>query len=129
MVTKKLAGDSKKHAGSSRRQEAVRFRQPRYLGCYGRVVATLALLLSGILFAACGKSDSHPLKGTIVDVYTEPPALLVDHEKIPGVMAAMTMQFGVDAATAARAQKGQKIEGQLRFQEGKWRLDDVKAVP
>ena len=87
------------------------------------------LALAMLLLAACGKTDSHPLKGVIVDVYPEPPALLVDHEKVPGVMAAMTMKFGVDAATVARVQEGQKIEGRMRFQDGRWRLEDVRIVP
>jgi len=65
----------------------------------------------------------------IVEVQTESLALIVDHEEVPGVMKAMTMKFGVDAATVARVQKGQKIEGHMRFHEGKWRLEDVKIVP
>jgi Cu/Ag efflux protein CusF len=77
---------------------------------------------------AGAKPESHPLKGVIVDVCPEAPALLVEHEKIPGVMAAMTMKFGVDAAIAARVQKGQKIEARMRFQDGKWRLEDVRII-
>jgi len=92
------------------------------------LVLTLTLVVAAMGLTACGKTDSHPLKGVIVDVYAEPPALLVDHEEIPGVMAAMTMKFGVDAATVARVQKGQKIEGRMRFQDGKWRLEDVRVI-
>ena len=89
---------------------------------------SLGLVLAALILAACAKRDTHPLKGVIVDVYPEPPALLVDHENIPGVMAAMTMKFGVDAATVARVHKGQKIEGRMRFQEGKWSLEDVRII-
>lgn len=95
---------------------------------YIRFLVLTLTLVAAVGLTACSKTDLHPLKGVIVDVYAEPPALLVDHEKIPGVMAAMTMKFGVDAATAARVQKGQKIEGRMRFQDGKWRLEDVKVV-
>jgi Cu/Ag efflux protein CusF len=94
-----------------------------------RFHAAVVLLATALLLAACAKRDTHALKGVIVDIYAEPPALLVKHDEIPGVMAAMTMKFGVDAATVARVQKGQQIEGRMRFQDGKWRLEDVRIIP
>jgi protein SCO1/2 len=90
-------------------------------------LALIALLT--LLLAACEKSESHPLRGVVVEVHEDPPALLVDHEEIPGVMAAMTMKFGVDAATADAVRPGERIEARMRFQEGEWRLEDVRVVP
>jgi Cu/Ag efflux protein CusF len=90
-------------------------------------LALACLAVAGLI--ACSKSDSHPLKGVIVDVFAEPPALLVDHEEVPGVMAAMTMRFNVDAATVARVKKGDRIAGRMRFVDRKWRLEDVKVLP
>jgi len=86
------------------------------------------LLLPALLLGACAKADTHPLRGVIVDVYREPPALLVDHEEIPGFMGAMTMRFEVDAATATAVQKGQQITARLRFHNGNWRLDQVQVL-
>ncbi len=74
-------------------------------------------------------SPMHPLKGVIVDVFTEKSALLVKHEEIPGVMRAMTMMFLVDADTLARVKKGDAITGQMgRNENKKWILRDVKVV-
>lgn len=91
-------------------------------------IITAVFLPLALLLGACAKTDTHPLKGVIVDVYREPPALLVDHEEIPGFMKAMTMRFEVDAATAAAVQKGQPITARLRFHDGAWRLDQVQVV-
>jgi Cu/Ag efflux protein CusF len=95
------------------------------------VVSTLVLTLG--LLAGCSKSGdepaSHAVKGVVVEVYAEPPALLVDHEEIPGFMAAMTMRFEVEAATAAAVKPGDAITGRLRFQNHTWRLDEVKVAP
>lgn len=90
-------------------------------------VASLAM--AALLFSACGKSDSHPVKGVVVEVFSTPPALLVDHEEIPGFMAAMTMRFEVDAATVAAVKPGDAITGRLRFEDKMWRLDQVRVVP
>jgi len=79
--------------------------------------------------AGCGGSQSHPLKGVVVEVIAEPPALLVDHEEIPGFMAAMTMRFTVDAATVTKVKPGDAITGRLRFRDGTWQLEDVRATP
>ncbi len=74
-------------------------------------------------------SPMHPLKGVIVDVFTDKSALLVKHEEIPGVMRAMTMLFLVDAETAGRVKKGDTITGQMgRDENKKWILRDVKVV-
>jgi Cu/Ag efflux protein CusF len=91
--------------------------------------ATALLLFCALLIFACAKSDTHAVKGVVVDVIAEPPALVVNHEKIPGVMAAMTMQFEVDAATVATVKKGQSITARLRYTDGRWRLEDVHPAP
>ena len=70
----------------------------------------------------------HPLRGIVVAVLPEKSALLVKHEEIPGVMAAMTMLLKVDAATLATAQKGQAIAATLVKLPDGWWLRDVKAA-
>lgn len=86
------------------------------------IVLPLAAIL---LLAGCAKTEMHPLKGVVVEVYRDPPALLVDHEEIPGFMGAMTMRFEVDAATASGARKGRHLTASLRYHDGKWQLEDV----
>jgi Cu/Ag efflux protein CusF len=74
-------------------------------------------------------ASMHPLKGVIVDVFTDKSALLVKHEEIPGVMRAMTMLFLVDAETVGRVKKGDAITAQMgRNENKKWILRDVKVV-
>jgi Cu/Ag efflux protein CusF len=70
----------------------------------------------------------HPLKGVIVDLRRDPPALLVKHEAIPGYMMGMTMLFRVDAATLAAVAKGDAITATLvEKSDGYW-LEDVKPA-
>lgn len=71
----------------------------------------------------------HPLRGVIVAVLADKSALLVKHEEIPGVMAAMTMLLKVDAATLAAAKKDQAITATLVRQDDGWWLRDVKPAP
>lgn len=70
-------------------------------------------------------SAGHPLRGVIVAVLPEKSALLVKHEEIPGVMAAMTMLLKVDAATLAAAKKDQAITATLRKKSDGWWLENV----
>jgi hypothetical protein len=47
---------------------------------------------------SCGKSDRHyDFKGRVVSKVSETHTLVVDHENIPGFMAAMTMPYPVAA--------------------------------
>lgn len=70
----------------------------------------------------------HPLRGVIVAVLAEKSALLVKHEEIPGVMAAMTMLLKVDAPTLAAARKDQAITATLVKKPDGWWLHDVVAA-
>jgi protein SCO1/2 len=90
--------------------------------------STVAVLAVGLLMAGCGKQAAapaapataakpgetrHPLTGEIVKVVPERSALLVSHEKIPGYMMAMTMEFKVAKADLANAKEGQRIRAEL----------------
>ncbi|MES1167991.1 MAG: copper-binding protein, partial [Oleiharenicola lentus] len=96
--------------------------------CY----STVALLASCLLMAGCTKSEApatsasaaapapatpteerHPLTGEIVKVVPERDTLLVSHDKIPGYMMAMTMEFKVSKADLANAREGQRIRAEL----------------
>ena len=54
-----------------------------------------------------------PLTGEIIKVNTERRTLLVNHDEIPGYMAAMTMEFGVSVGDLANAREGQRIRAEL----------------
>lgn len=70
----------------------------------------------------------HPLRGTVVAVLADKSALLVKHEEISGVMAAMTMLLKVDAATLADARKDQPITGTLLRKPDGWWLENVRPA-
>jgi len=69
--------------------------------------------------------EKHPVRGVIVSVLASEQSLLVSHEDIPSVMAAMTMAFKTDAGTLAKAKKGQKISGHIVRKADDWWLTDV----
>ncbi len=90
--------------------------------------STAAVLAVGLLMAGCGRQAAapaapvaaatpgetrHPLTGEIVKVVPERSTLLVSHEKIPGYMMAMTMEFKVSKADLANAKEGQRIRAEL----------------
>ena len=54
-------------------------------------VALLTLLLAG----CAAKPESHTVNGVIVAVAADKGVLTIQHEDIPGFMAAMTMPFEV----------------------------------
>jgi hypothetical protein len=62
-------------------------------------------------------------------VLPEKSALLVNHEEIPGVMAAMTMLLKVDAATLAAAKKDAAITATLVKKSDGWWLESVQSAP
>ena len=70
----------------------------------------------------------HPLRGVIVAVLPEKSALLVKHEEIPGVMAAMTMLLKVDKAALDAAKKDQAITATLVKKADGWWLQDISAA-
>ncbi len=97
--------------------------KPRY--------STAVALVACLLMAACAKQEAaapvastasapavpaegrHPLTGEIVKVDTERQTLLVSHDKIPGFMPAMTMEFKVAKADFANAREGQRIRAEM----------------
>jgi protein SCO1/2 len=69
--------------------------------------------------------ERHPLKGEIVKVDTEHGMLHVAHEKIPGYMAAMTMEFTVSKGDLANAKVGQRIRAELVERKGEFSLEKI----
>jgi len=110
--------------------------------CYS-TVAALALC---VLMGACAKQDPaavtvkdaagpspatnpaevrYPLTGEIVKVDAERQVLLVSHDKIPGYMMAMTMEFKVAKADLANAKAGQRIRAELVVQGENFHLEKI----
>ncbi len=67
----------------------------------------------------------HPLTGEIVKVDAERQVLLVSHDKIPGYMMAMTMEFKVSKADLANAKPGQRIRAELVVRGEDFHLEKI----
>ncbi|HTJ79676.1 MAG TPA: SCO family protein [Rariglobus sp.] len=68
----------------------------------------------------------YPLTGQILKVDAAGKGLLVQHEKIPGLMPAMTMEFTVSDGDLANAKEGQRIRADLIIDaKGDARLEKI----
>ena len=67
----------------------------------------------------------YPLTGEIVKVDPERQMLLVSHDKIPGFMMAMTMEFKVSKSDLANARTGQRIRAELVVLGDEYRLEKI----
>ncbi len=105
------------------------YRGPAFAGA----LALLALLGGCGRPAATPAADDlgegrHRLVGSIVSVNAERGTLLVDHEEIPGFMAAMTMELKVAPGDLANARPGQRIRGVIyRSPEG-FHLENIWPI-
>jgi protein SCO1/2 len=94
----------------------------------------LVLLGSALVLAGCQKSDKsekepadYPIKGKVVSVNPEKNTVKIDHEDIPGLMEAMTMNFAVADPTLLKGLKaGDKVEGRLKTDSGKFIITELK---
>jgi len=93
-------------------------------------------VLAGLAVAGCSRSAApvaaapqekkYPLTGEVVSADAARKVLVVQHDAIPGLMPAMTMEFGVAATDAAAFKPGQRIRAQLvPSDHGDWRLEQV----
>lgn len=57
----------------------------------------------------------YPIRGLVKGVASDRRSVTLDHEEIPGLMAAMEMEFAVaDPAVLQGIDAGAKVEGELR---------------
>lgn len=57
----------------------------------------------------------YPIRGTVRGVAADRRSVTLDHEEIPGLMAAMEMEFAVaDPAVLQGIDAGARVEGELR---------------
>jgi Cu/Ag efflux protein CusF len=103
----------------------------------GRVVTEIATLpYDGeptIDDCGCSPAEAstrgHPVTGDIVSLLPDRGALLVDHDEVPGVMRAMTMEFRVDPRVLDAVQPGQRITARMeRRDDQRWWLFSIRIV-
>lgn len=76
--------------------------------------------------AAKDTAPRYPLRGIVVGVFPEKTTLLIQNEKIPGILDAGTMAFRVsDAEVFKYARKGQEITATVIVREDDFWLTDI----
>ena len=92
----------------------------------------VAILLAGmlLLLAGCGRGSSrHDARGVVRDVHHEYQQVVIDHEDIPGLMPAMTMNFDVpDAALLDSFEPGQLIDFVVEFTGKSYRVVAAEVI-
>ena len=72
----------------------------------------------------------YPVRGTILSRRAADNTLNLDHEEIPGFMAAMKMDYAVRGAEVADLpQNGTRVEAKLHVTQRAYWITDVKAIP
>lgn len=101
------------------------------------VCRLLPLAALAVVLAGCGQpapkaaepSDGfkrYPLTGEVISADPAKNLLIVQHEEVKGLMAAMTMEFPVDPGDAAIAKPGSRIRATLvEFKPGEFRLEKI----
>jgi len=79
------------------------------------VSLSFVCILACMLSFGCGTSEKHyPLKGRVVSKVPETHTLVVDHDNIPGFMAAMTMPYQVaPGVDLSGVEPGDRIEARV----------------
>lgn len=95
------------------------------------LVGWLSLALLAVV--GCGQEQGGPgvyaARGVVEDVDRDGAQVLIDHEDVPGLMPAMTMNFSVpDEAVLERLARGQVIEFDLRFTGRSYEVEDFEVV-
>jgi protein SCO1/2 len=87
-----------------------------------------ALLACALLALACGGAEHHEADGTVTEVRADLGQVVIDHEEIPGLMPAMTMNFDADPALLAGLAAGDRIHFQLSREGASYRLVALEKV-
>ncbi len=89
-----------------------------------------ALALGLALAVACGRAPSrHPAHGLVVDVARDERQVVIEHEDIPDLMPAMTMNFEVpDPALLAELAPGQVIDFEVEFDGSAYRVVSARVL-
>jgi protein SCO1/2 len=89
----------------------------------------LLFLACALLAAACGGPDLYEADGTVTELRPDLGQVVIDHEDIPGLMPAMTMNFDVaDPALLAGLAPGDRIHFHLAHEGASYRLVAAEKV-
>jgi protein SCO1/2 len=86
------------------------------------------LLLCALLALACGGPQRYEADGTVTEVRADLGQVVIDHEDIPGLMPAMTMNFDADPALLAGLAAGDRIHFHLSHEGESYRLVEVEKL-
>ncbi|MFO0689677.1 MAG: SCO family protein [Myxococcota bacterium] len=109
-------------------------RGARATGLVGAIAFVLSPLLLLVLAGGCDRDANpaigrHAAHGTVEDVDRANAQVLIEHDDVPGLMPAMTMNFLVpDPAVLARLVRGQVIDFELEFTGRSYEVVDFEVV-
>ena len=90
--------------------------------------ASIALALAALACPEPGGPGRYPARGIVEDVQPAEGQVLIDHEDVPGLMPAMTMNFEVpDSEVMAVLRPGQKIDFTIEFTGRSYRVVEVEV--
>jgi protein SCO1 len=92
------------------------------------------VLVIPLLFAGCQRNPAkgsaekqYPVKGKVVAVNPDKQTVTLDHEDIPGLMHAMTMDFAVENSKLLDSLKpGDQLQGRLKVESGKYIITELE---
>jgi len=103
--------------------------------CISRRMAIVLMVFSAVMasgLVSCRKGDQarrYPLRGKVISVDTKNGFVEVDHEAIPGFMAAMTMPYPVpDTRTLAALAEGDEITADVVVTSEGAHLENIVVV-
>jgi Cu/Ag efflux protein CusF len=73
--------------------------------------------------------ETYPLRGVVVAINAEKSTARIKHDKIPGLMGAMTMEFHLAPAALKILSVGQTITATLYLDNDDFWLRDPKVLP
>lgn len=112
----------------------------RGLSRVGGLLLVVTVCAVGALLAGCRQKaapagpEQRPVRGKVVAVNVPGQSILLDHEAVPGVMEAMTMEYRVaDPAVLGEVHPGDRISATLEFERDaagpkNFRLKDVVVI-
>jgi protein SCO1/2 len=99
------------------------------------LAALVVGLLMGLALSGCSQPTpntdtsvkEYDIKGKVVSIDRDVNTIKLDHEDIPGLMKAMTMNFPVEnAKTLEKLEAGDQVEGKLKIMPGKYVLTQLE---
>jgi len=91
-----------------------------------RLTTSALLPLFAAALVACDAADTYPITGRVLEVNGQ--VLTLEHDEIPGFMAAMTMPLPADAPAFGEYQPGSVISGTLRVSDDGMKVVEVRIT-